>query len=478
MTEAQKKVVDKSVANALKEYGKETGQYFDIVCTLGVGGFGVVYEVRNKKTKETMALKAVDNTISETLKTIDKLDKYAKDEIRALKKCQGHPNIMPILGAFYYPPKRELCRKLYLIFMPKLEPVDEYFKKYGCDEKSIFAMTSDICKALSFCHKNDILHRDVKPSNIYYSYENQCFVLADFGSIRSGFDPARAVTAIGTVTYVAPEIQAGMPLQDEFGNKRYNADVYSLGVSTLVLLAKFNANGVREEYLKHTMPEGLRVVLSKSTALDPNLRYQTADEFRAAIDRIEWNREAPVYADDIAECVKILISGKQSKAKEIAERGHRNGNIRMTCVLAYILSIEGKAKEAIAMLEKIKHTGDRVVLGLYGIIGCTYFGGTKEHKDCMLKSADMGFCLAQYFIGRWICDGQNGFKENFKKGFEYIYTSATQGFMPAVRYMGKALKRHKVHDSDAMIDLLGAELDNYNHDKDFPIYCVQAIAIG
>jgi TPR repeat protein len=225
-------------------------------------------------------------------------------------------------------------------------------------------------------------------------------------------------------------------------------------------------------------PEELRVVITKAIFPDPDLRYQTADEMVADINNIVWDKKPPVHSNSVADCVKFLVSGKYSKAKALAEEGNKNGELKLSCILAYILSTEGKAKEALGILEGLKATDNRIVLGLYGIIGCTYFGSSEKYQKYILKSADKGFCLAQYFIGRWYGDGQNGFKKDLKKGFDYAHASAKQGFLPATRYIRKALKRHKLPNSEAMIDLLGAELKNYDHDRDFTRFCIESIAVG
>ncbi len=476
MTAKQRNQRTENVLYAFDRYCKDSGKNLEITDVIAEGGCAIIYNVRNKKTGETVVLKAVDTAVAEIDCSIADLDKYTREEIKILKACKGHKNIIKLLDAYSCPIDAGTGETVYFMFLPRLEPVISYFKKNANDKKDILAMTSDICNALTFCHQNGILHRDVKHNNIYYSYENKCFVLADFGVSRTAFDPTRAVTVVGT--YIAPEIAARLPLCDKFGNKRYNSDIFSLGITTLLLLAAFNASGSPYEYLEKMKPEELRVIIAKAIAADPDLRYQTADEFAKDIKKIFWGKKAAAQSTDAAKCSELLVRGQPKKAKVLAEEGHKNGNVKMSCILAYILCCEGKVNEALDILSKLKSTGDRVVLGVYGMIGCTFAGASGEYKKSILASADKGFCLAEYYIGRWISDGQNGFDEDFFRGFDYIYRSAKQGFLPSVRYMQKALKRRKVHNSDAMIDLLCAELDGYNHDKDFPVHCVQAIAMG
>ena len=465
-----------NIAAALDLYCSVKGKQFDFVDFIGEGGCGVVYELIDTDSGKSVILKAVDTGITEIGCSNEAMNEYVRREIRSLKLCAKHENIIDMFDSFYCCVDEYKGEMVYLMFLPKLVPVNEYFMKNKNDEKSIIAMTADICKALSFCHKNKILHRDVKPGNIYYSPEKKRFILADFGLSRSCFNPERAVTMIGT--YLAPEILMGKPLKDSKGNERYNSDIFSLGITSLLLLAAFNGGGDQREYLKKMEPKELRVIISKAIATDPELRYQTADELSADIMKIDWDKKDAVYSADVDKCLETLLSGKQSKAKAMAEQGHENGDIRMSCILAYIMSSEGNAKEALAMLKKLKKTGDRVVLGLYGIIGCTYFGSSAEYKECMVESAKKGFCLAQYFIGRWTADGQNGFTANFNEGFDLVHAASRQGFLPAIDYLRKALKRKKVESAKAMIDLLEAELEDYDDAKDFPVFSILAVAMG
>ena len=476
ITNAQREAREKNIADTLVDYCKNNDENFKIVDFIGEGGCALFYRMRDIVTGRYFIMKAIDTAVTEIGCSIKATDRYVKNEISILKKCKGQKNIIGLLGAWYNRINDDTGETVYLMFLPELEPVSEYFKKNANDEKSILAMTADICKALSFCHIKGIRHNDVKLGNIYYSYSNDCFVLSDFLISRTVFDYSRAITEGGS--YIAPEIIAEDMLLDSDGNERCNSDIYSLGIATLLLLAKFNAKGSKDEYLKNLKPEELKAALAKAVKEDPALRYQTAEEFENDINGIDWEKKEYMYSTDAAQCAQLLISGQKSKAKAIAEAGYRVGNIRLTCILAYILSSEGKAKEAIAMLEKIKHTGDSTVLGVYGIIGCTYFDGGKEYKDCIRKSADRGFCLAQYFVGRWMCDGQNGFAKNVEKGMEYINVSANQGFLPSIDYFRKVLKRQKVHDPDEMIKLIEAqlEIEKYNEAKHFPVYSVKAIA--
>ena len=93
------------------------------------------------------------------------------------------------------------------------------------DESIIATITKEIVKGLNYLHKNKVIHRDIKASNILISSEGD-IVLADFGVSASLKDKPRRLTLVGSPCYMAPEIPA---------EKGYNfkVDIWSLGITLL-----------------------------------------------------------------------------------------------------------------------------------------------------------------------------------------------------------------------------------------------------
>ena len=162
-------------------------------------------------------------------------------------------------------------------------------------EKEIIKIGCDICKALILCHSKGIIHRDIKPDNIFYSRDGN-FKLGDFGISKSLADPIHgyAGTGIGTFAYLPAEQLKG----------KYNklVDIYSLG---LVLYELSNRNRLPfaqsrdttdQEVIKRLSGESLPVpseaspelakVILKACAFHPKDRYASAEEFLAALEGI------------------------------------------------------------------------------------------------------------------------------------------------------------------------------------------------
>ena len=154
-----------------------------------------------------------------------------------------------------------------------------------------------VLSAFSFAHKNKIVHRDVKPSNILLTKDDDVKVL-DFGIAKligdSQFNLTKTGTQVGTVYYMSPEQVKAQELD-------HRSDIYSLGVTFYELLAGFCPyKSLTSEYevydkivrdpllpLTDTMGDAYAQVwevIKKATAKEVEDRFQNCDEFIAALD--------------------------------------------------------------------------------------------------------------------------------------------------------------------------------------------------
>lgn len=134
------------------------------------------------------------------------------------------------------------------------------------NEKGVRKVAVSLCDALSVIHKEGIVHRDIKPENVMIT-DSGAVRLMDFDASRLFKEGRSADTRIiGTAGYAAPE-QFGLAQSDE------RTDIFSLGVLMNVMLTG-------EHPSKKLYKGKLTKIIEKCLQLDPNKRYQTAEELK------------------------------------------------------------------------------------------------------------------------------------------------------------------------------------------------------
>ena len=174
-------------------------QKYNVIEVIGEGGYGTVYRCTNKKTGEMVAIKKYLEQDCAPLR------KILKREIEILKKIK-HENIIElkdvILKDSYY----------YLVFEYGNKSLLEMIENSdsGLSPEKIKSFTFQMCKAVSYLHKNNIIYRDIKPENFLVA-ENNIIKLCDFDFIRylneNKNEPMTEYVA--TRYYRAPEILLG-----------------------------------------------------------------------------------------------------------------------------------------------------------------------------------------------------------------------------------------------------------------------------
>jgi len=266
---------------------------FKIQGRIGTGGFGVVYRAFDTNLERSVAIKMLPPRIAKAGQGI--LDRFLREARSAAKLA--HPNIVTI---------HQICpyKDTYYIVMELVDggALHEYLaaqKRFAPAEATRIIRAA--AEGLGHAHRRGIIHRDVKPGNIMMTNDGQVKV-SDFGLARDvlqGHDIVGAGHSLGTPRYMAPEQARG---EEPTGS----SDLYSLAATFYALLtgrAPFDAPNEREIMIKQVqepVPDPRQFVpdlpiaafrfFEKAMAKDPNDRYTTADDFVAALDRLDFSQ--------------------------------------------------------------------------------------------------------------------------------------------------------------------------------------------
>jgi len=198
-----------------------------------------VYFATLKKTGQPVAFKIIDLDSLNDVGVYSKMDQSASHllsdiirEIAILKKCR-HENVIELKTAFVH--KSNICLIMEYFEGGTLQDIlkQPHFKHGLRDEDLIACILKQILKGLNYCHNNDILHRDLKASNVLINKEGVC-KLADFafsGELTEGGEKKRVRhTFVGSSHWMAPEVMA----QAGVGYNQ-SADIWSFGITALEL---------------------------------------------------------------------------------------------------------------------------------------------------------------------------------------------------------------------------------------------------
>ncbi|XP_070197267.1 cyclin-dependent kinase-like 5 isoform X3 [Littorina saxatilis] len=175
---------------------------YEVLGVVGEGAYGVVLKCRHKENGEMVAIKKFKD--SEENEDVKRTTLRELKMLRTLKQ----DNIVELREAF----RRK--GKLYLVFeyveRNMLELLEE--QPNGVPLEKVRSYTYQLCKAMEWCHANDIIHRDIKPENLLIS-KNDVLKLCDFGFARNITNGSNGLYTdyVATRWYRSPELLLGAP---------------------------------------------------------------------------------------------------------------------------------------------------------------------------------------------------------------------------------------------------------------------------
>ena len=255
---------------------------------LGKGAMGVVYLGRDPKIGRVVAIKTM------ALAQEFEADELVEVKERFFREAEtagrlSHPNIVTIYDAGE---EHDLCYiAMELLKGKDLVPYTKPDNLLRIDK--VISIIARVADALGYAHKQNIVHRDIKPANVMYEPEADSVKVADFGIARiTDSSKTKTGMVLGTTSYMSPEQLSGKKVDGK-------SDLFSLAVSLYQLacgklpfegdsMAQLMFRIANEDppdilTINPKLPHGFVAFLKRALAKNAEERYQTGEEFAAAL---------------------------------------------------------------------------------------------------------------------------------------------------------------------------------------------------
>ena len=267
------------------EHGQRVGDRYVLVGRLGGGGMADVWLADDEMLGRRVALKFLHERFAQDAQFVERF----RREAQAAAGLQ-HPNVVGVYD-------RGETDGRYWIAMEYVEGASlKDLITRGLTVGEAVEIIRQVLSGTKFAHERGIIHRDLKPQNVLVDRDGRARV-ADFGIARAGASEiTQTGSVLGTAQYLSPEQAQGL-------ETNATSDLYSIGVmlyETLTGRVPFEAESPVAVALKQIsepprppsqlnpqVPPALDAVVMRALAKDPLQRYQTADEFIAALDAAE-----------------------------------------------------------------------------------------------------------------------------------------------------------------------------------------------
>ena len=247
---------------------------------IGQGGFGRTYlAVDEDRLGTRCVIKQFSPQVQGT-KSLEKAVQLFNQEAMRLDELGEHPQIPRLLAYF------EQDNYLYLVqqFVEGHSLLQEMRQRGPFSERQIRDLLADILPVLRFVHNQQVIHRDITPTNILRRQPDGRLILIDFGVAKQlGDDPAQAGTRIGTEGYA--------PIEQFRSGRAYPAsDIYSLGATCLHLMTQSRPDNLYDPlegnwiWRKYLSDRGVLVSNQLAEILDKMLKDMVSERYQAADD--------------------------------------------------------------------------------------------------------------------------------------------------------------------------------------------------
>ena len=335
---------------------------YRVIARIGEGGMGLVYEAEHTVIEKAVAMKVLREDFSKRPEVVERFRQEAKSASRI-----GHENIVDISDFGTTP----LGQSYFVMELLEGEDLANVLARDGTvDTGRAVQIVLQCCQALGAAHSKGIVHRDMKPENIFLTRRSngaQDFVkIVDFGiakmsDIETPGEPGRKLTKtgmiFGTPEYMSPEQAAGKALD-------HRVDVYALGVILYELttgrvpFVGDSFMGILTQHMFEDPPplreinphanvsSELELVIYRALSKDPGARYASMDELAEALKAAGQGRVTQAtlhgYDEPVTDRPRpVRTVSPQDTASQLAVRAPRSRGGLVAAIALLLLGVGG-----------------------------------------------------------------------------------------------------------------------------------------
>ena len=277
VVESPDNVYSGDMEDGLIDFGARTSLgHYKLISEIGRGAIGIVYKGQDRKTHRVVAIKAINLSTFDAEIVNDVRNRFFK--VAESARLFSHPNIVTI---YDYGEDNDLI----YIAMEYLEgqDLDQYTKKgYICPVRETLRMIGSVADALDYAHRKNLVHQDIKPSNIIKISKTGHVKITDFGIVQ-------------TPSYMSPEQVSGKMIDGR-------SDIFSLGVvlfemvtgekpftgedMTSLMLNITKERHASPKVINQKIPHIVEKIINKALEKDLDKRYQKAGQMAGHLKQV------------------------------------------------------------------------------------------------------------------------------------------------------------------------------------------------